>query len=309
CLAEDDAGVLWAGTEDGGLTRYQNGRFGSHTIPGGLLNNRIEGIRAEADGQLTIATTAGMVRYANGEFVPYAPKPGDPANWFGYRDASGALWYLDDQGLHRVLGGATTSYGAPNGLSPSDIRGVNPGVYDGIYEDREHSIWIATTSKGLYLLKDGAFTFYTERNGLHGSLGPICQDKEGNLWISTAGEGLIRFKDGEGTTYAAGQGFLADNVHTIFRDGEGTLWVGTASGGLYRVTGKTIRCYTKENGLAADNVYPIFEDHAGNIWIGTWGGGLSRYAGGTFTTYSRSEGLLDNRVTALAEDGDHLWIG
>src|SRR5215831_7130812 len=52
CLAEDNHGALWAGTEDGGLTRYQNGGFTSYTMPGGLLNNRVERVRVEPDGQL-----------------------------------------------------------------------------------------------------------------------------------------------------------------------------------------------------------------------------------------------------------------
>jgi ligand-binding sensor domain-containing protein/signal transduction histidine kinase len=309
CLSEDSAGVLWAGTEDGGLTRYQDARFRSYTTADGLPNNRVEGVRAEQDGQLTIATMSGLMEYANGEFVPYKPKAGEPPDSFGYRDSSGALWYLDDDGLHRVSGGARTAYSTPDRLSSRDVRGVYPDVNDGIYEDREHSIWVATISKGLFRLKDGTFTIYNERNGLHGSLGPMCEDNRGNLWIGAAGGGLIRFKDGACATYAGGQSSFADKVKTIFEDREGTLWVGTISGGLYRVTEKSITCLTKENGLAVDNVYPILEDHAGNVWIGTWDGGLSKYSGGTFSTYSRREGLLSYSVTALAEDADHLWIG
>src|SRR5215472_4176581 len=40
CLAEDPAGVLWAGTEDGGLACYQSGRFRSYTTGDGLPNDR-----------------------------------------------------------------------------------------------------------------------------------------------------------------------------------------------------------------------------------------------------------------------------
>jgi len=309
CMAEDSAGVLWAGTEDGGLTSYKDGRFKSYTTKDGLPNDRVEAVRVEPGGRLTIATMWGLSSQTNEGLIHYTPKAGEPPDYLGYRDTSGALWYLDDNSLQRVSGGARTSYSAPNGLSAADIRGVYPGVNDCIYEDRQRCIWIATVSKGLYRLKGGMFTVYGERNGLHGPLGPMCQDNKGNLWIGAAKGGLIRFKDGECTTYTSAEGFLADKVTTIFQDREGTLWVGTTSGGLYRITERTIACFTRQDGLPVDNVYPIFQDHAGDIWIGTWNGGLSRYSGGTFTTYSRREGLLDNRVTALAEDSDRLWIG
>ncbi|HKF55054.1 MAG TPA: two-component regulator propeller domain-containing protein [Blastocatellia bacterium] len=308
CLVEDNSGVLWAGTEDGGLSRYQNGKFRSYTTADGLLYNRVEGVRAERDGGLTIATMRGLCRLANGEFTPYAPKPNEPDS-FGYRDSSGALWYLDDEGLHSVINSTRTSYKAPNRLSAPDVRGVYPGLYKGILEDREHSVWVATIAKGLYRFNGGAVTVYTGRDGVPDSLGAMCQDQKGNLWIGTGNGTLVRFKDGEFTSYGPGQGFLADQVNSIYQDREGTLWVGTGNRGLYRVTEKTIACYTKENGLCSDIVYSIYQDRADRIWIGTWGGGLVRYSDGSFTCYTRKDGLPDPSVTALFEDERYLWIG
>ena len=83
CLAEDGDGVLWAGTEDGGLTRYQNGKFKSYTVKEGLPNDRVEAIRVETNGELTIATMWGLSRHANGEFIPYTSKAGEPREVFG----------------------------------------------------------------------------------------------------------------------------------------------------------------------------------------------------------------------------------
>src|SRR5215831_4842879 len=68
CLYEDVDGTLWIGTEDGGLTRYANGRFRTYTTEDGLPTTLVDVICRTKDGELVISTTAGLARMRGERF-------------------------------------------------------------------------------------------------------------------------------------------------------------------------------------------------------------------------------------------------
>ncbi len=70
CLYEDRAGVLWAGTDNGGLTRYDHGTFTTYTTQDGLPHNEIKRITGDEAGQLWVLSAEQIVRWDNGRFVP-----------------------------------------------------------------------------------------------------------------------------------------------------------------------------------------------------------------------------------------------
>lgn len=68
-LLEDGDGDLWAGTEDGGLARYRDGRFTTYTTADGLPNNRILGLLNNAGPGLLVLTQGGPARWRDGQFT------------------------------------------------------------------------------------------------------------------------------------------------------------------------------------------------------------------------------------------------
>src|SRR5215510_15750465 len=62
-LHEDARGELWAGTEDGGLTRYGSGRFQAFTTAEGLPNNYVWSIWDDAENGLVVSTPGGLARW------------------------------------------------------------------------------------------------------------------------------------------------------------------------------------------------------------------------------------------------------
>jgi ligand-binding sensor domain-containing protein len=102
CLAEDRDGVLWAGTDGGGLVRYRVGIFQSFTTADGLPHDRVREVRSESDGALLVHTEAGFVTWRDGQ----ARRVDDPS-WAHQSDAlqtpEGTHWRWADNAARRLL--------------------------------------------------------------------------------------------------------------------------------------------------------------------------------------------------------------
>src|SRR5262245_42916385 len=61
-LYEDQAGHLWIGTVDGGLVRYQQGRFSLFSNSAGLRSITINAVTEDGDGVLWVGTAGGLHR-------------------------------------------------------------------------------------------------------------------------------------------------------------------------------------------------------------------------------------------------------
>jgi diguanylate cyclase (GGDEF)-like protein/PAS domain S-box-containing protein len=87
--------------------------------------------------------------------------------------------------------------------------------------------------------------------------------------------------------------------------------------GAAPATGATVRDFYfqrlgSEHGLVQQTVTALVQDPQGFVWVGTQGG-LHRYDGQRFVAWRHDprdpDGMPDSFVTALAVDGDALWIG
>jgi ligand-binding sensor domain-containing protein/two-component sensor histidine kinase len=343
-LYEDQRGVLWIGTEGGGLVSMRAGEFTAYGTEQGLTNNIVDAICEDREGALWIGTSSGLSQLKDGRFTSYTSKDGlaGDAVLALHADRAGNLWIgTEDGGLSRLKDGQFTNFTTREGLANDLVRvihedragnlwiGTRTGLSrfaqgkfttftkrDGlvgesifsICEDRQGNLWIATLS-GLAKYAGGRFTAYTSKDGLsEDRVFSICEDREGNLWVGTYEGGLNRFMEGRFTVYTAKEGLSDDIVRPIYEDRKGNIWLGTANGLNLWKPEKIVR-YTTKNGLADDNVVALCEDRRGRLWIGT-SGGLSSLAGGRFTSYSTKDGLSDVNVLSLCESRDgSLWIG
>ena len=87
-------GHVASGT-DGGLSRFENGRFTNYTVKDGLTHDSIRGLYVDHDGSLLAASSLGGVnRYTKGRF--HAERSDAAAARVEilafYRDKEQALW-------------------------------------------------------------------------------------------------------------------------------------------------------------------------------------------------------------------------
>jgi signal transduction histidine kinase/ligand-binding sensor domain-containing protein/CheY-like chemotaxis protein len=302
-VLEHPAGVLWLGTNGGGLHKFDLEKetiINYQTIfgnTGSLSSNIVYSIGVDPGGMLWVGTANGLNRFdpAAETFKRYRA---DPAN--------------------------------PGSLKHNDIRAI--------FTDHHGTLWIGTAGGGLnkYDPKSDTFTHYlndpfNEKSLSHNSVRCIYEDRSGTLWIGTAGGGLNQFDREKGefthylTTPVNSSGLNPNETRTIYEDRSGNLWIGTQCGlYIFDRENHSLNPFQpdEEPGIGHTHqlnrspIRSIYEDRSGIFWIGTHLNGLHkiyRMKKKFSHYYSKPDdgaGLSDNQVWAIREDrsGD-LWIG
>jgi signal transduction histidine kinase/ligand-binding sensor domain-containing protein len=309
-IFEDATGTLWLCVEDSGVIRYQNGVFTPFTTAQGLPSNTVINVQSGPAGKLLISTDAGAVWQHNGQIVPYEGNTVDK-DLRVYLGRSGKHWVIDKRGLRQSgnTNGEQTHYQLPANLAAL--------INTQRLEDRHGAFWIAPPRHGIFKIKDGVVTDYTQKLKLSvpTTITRILEDADESLWFATLNSGLIHFSNDAAetfTTYTTADGLSSNSIRELFRDREGTLWIGTDGGGLNRMTRQFISGYSEAQGLAGNVAHAVLADRAGTVWVATHNG-LSKLSNGAITNYLRAEtpGSLPLRgLQALYEDrSGRLWLG
>jgi signal transduction histidine kinase/ligand-binding sensor domain-containing protein len=114
-IYEDHDGILWIGTYDGGLLRYENGKFTSYSTTEGLFDNGAFQILEDAQGYFWISCSRGVYRVSKGELNAFA---------------HGALQKV-----------TATAYGKIDGMLTNECNG---GITPGGLKTRDGRLWFPT---------------------------------------------------------------------------------------------------------------------------------------------------------------------
>ena len=216
CLLFDRRGVLWAGTDGGGLNRFDaaTGRFSAYrSDPDNLqsLSDRIRTIFEDRAGILWLATFAGLNRFdpKTQQFTIYRHDPEnvrslshDSVNAIR-QDRQGLLWVATRHGLNQFdqSRGDFTPFTTKDGLPDDRIQAI--------LEDGQGYLWLATHN-GLSRFHPPTKTFrnYSEADGLPGKI--LSPYEAESSWQSPDGEMVFGSMNGVTTFYPDR---LADNPY------------------------------------------------------------------------------------------------
>ncbi len=244
-VAQDAQGVIWTGTEGGGLSRLDGDRF-THfrhdpQNPDSLAHDNISSIVPDPRGGLWLGVHGKGLDYFDGEhFTHFPPDPTNPAAlpdpWVYpiLLDQHGMLWITTARmGLVRL--DTNTQQFTTYLLDPSQPGNQTVNWTQDIYFDGT-VIWVAS-STGLFRFDPAAGTFthhYTEKDGLaNNSVVGVLGDAQGHVWLSTVA-GLSRF-DPQSETFRNYDVFdgLQSNVFSIVsrvKAPDGQLFFGGING-------------------------------------------------------------------------------
>lgn len=294
-LREDADGRIWIGTEDGGLSLYDRGRFRQLPICGGTCG--VRALSPQVAGTLWAATDAGVFRIATDTLRATLIEDRSTGVYVDIAIAKDGRAYLTGPGKRMgvVVGEDIVPVPLPRGVA---WAGQMAAVGD--------YIWVETVA-GFYRY-DPSKASWTRK-----PIEPILHllESPDGLWISTQSGKLLRADpSGELRPFP---GLPAMLVNAFWRDRGGVLWIGSAEKGLWSV--RTSKAMLRNN---VDNLLlyggaarAVAGDGMGGTWLGFACGGIRhRLADGTYETPRASIVGKNQCITSLLHDTDgNLWIG
>ena len=334
----DNLGRLWVGTEGGGLFGLNtDGSRQQWTRHHGLPSNTVYSLLHDEQGGLWVGTAQGLAYLLNGKLTAVAKSPTSPV--FALAFYNKTLHVATERGLyqqqadgfvlvqpelqqtaisrllvdhHGDLWIGTVEEGifrlSNYGLEQLTVRhGMPNNRVLGIYEDREHSIWLGTNG-GLFRLRDAPFSTLSTEQGLPDNfVRTVLQHSDGGIWIGTA-RGVARYLHGK--LQPELQLLPDQSVLSLAETATGDVLIGTYSSGVFRYSkGQLTKLLNRDTGLLSNEVRAILPLADGAIWLGT-AQGLNHYQPGKpMQSYTTREGLTADFVVALHLIDDVLWVG
>ena len=317
-IYQDRHGLLWIGTTDGGISRFDGAHFDTFGLSDGLPHLSVTTIVEDADGRLLFGTFGGGIAAYDGRgFQVYTTEHGLPSNdIFGLQpQADGSVRVLTTAGVGRFVEGRcvecmTELAGKPLGL-----------VYD-MATDSAGTTWLATQGRGV-LSMDG------QRMNTDSGDGPdavqlqwpwnFAQDTAGNLWIGfryVGTEVIVGRYDPASRQFeiirndgAEGAEVVLNGTRHVRVDDRDWVWLGRR--GVLVYDGEEWHPFSANlPGVHFSGTRLTYEDSEGNIWVGLWGGGLIFCDPISVQLYDKRDGLPDSEVRCLREDQEgRIWIG
>ena len=191
-LHTDAHGITWVATTQG-LARVVRGRLVPVTVAkADQMPRQIDTITSDGNGGVWLFDTSrGLVQYAGGRFNTVALPVSFAKTRVSatYTDSGGRAWFAFSDGQVAWSDGEGFRM-----LGPSD--GVDAGVYQAIYEDSHHQIWLGGTA-GLTRFANGTFVTIRQGNGFPvNNLTAIVEDGADYLWMGS-GAGILQIRRDE----------------------------------------------------------------------------------------------------------------
>ncbi|WP_341220743.1 hybrid sensor histidine kinase/response regulator transcription factor [Polaribacter atrinae] len=333
----DTTGILWIGTNGGGINKLDPERKQFKLIkktlnPKSLSYDKIRAVFEDSENNLWIGTEGGGLNIltANND-------DGNYSNFINLKTISKPFAIEELANKKTILIGAENTPGLYeinvsdiNNIKETDLKPIKEVTYSvfSILEDSNQNVWIGTYRGGIHRwLKNSNGVGYTKDVIVHSSsnslgipsniIRNIYEDSKHNIWFGT-GNGLskltpteavkknpafITFKNNPNTKNSISHNYIL----ALYENIEGDLWVGTLGGGLNKLKFNdknstiTYSSYTETDGLSNNVVKGILEDEQNNLWLST-NKGLSKFnpIKETFKNYDVNDGLQSNEFQELA---------
>ncbi len=348
-LLPDSRGLLWFGTYEGGLVRYNGHAFTVFKKEHGLPGNSVRALYEDNEGNIWLGTQGNGMAIFDGHRITTLPETANLNELYIYHiteDAEGRIWVSTrNSGLFVLTKDAILQLNKQHGLPDNEVYTTHTKNTD--------SIWVGTP-KGPLLITDNTLThyFFEDRKTtnqikyfLKDKFGNLClgshhnlvifdkdefreihiqlkikklqKDLSGNLWIASIGYGLFKLQSEDKnyntaryTKYTETHG-LSHNYISDIAIKKGLLWMGTYGGGVNILNINGFGHITNEQGLKSENVWAFTEDSKHNLWLGTETAGICLFQDSAFTYYDRDSAAMKSHIvlSATKDQKNNLWFG
>jgi signal transduction histidine kinase/streptogramin lyase len=268
-LASDTLGNVWLA---GGavVSRWQTSSADTYVSAG--LNpaetfNGVLALAARPDGTIWVGSVhagkgGGLQQLAQGAWKPFVTPEFDGSTLKVTAlllDRDSSLWVGTlNQGIYRIQGNKVDHFRSLDGLSGDAVNGL--------FQDRESNIWIAT-SRGIDKFRDLRVASFSTRQGLStDQVNSVLASRDGTVWIGNYSLDVLR--SGRITSIQPRNGLPGREMTSLLEDRAGRLWVGVDSELSVYEQGKFTKIHTRD-GSPLGIVRAMTEDVDGSIWVAT----------------------------------------
>jgi len=297
-LLFDRDDTLWVGTRSRGIYRITRDRIDHFALSDGLSGDTIQGIFEDREGNVWLATTAGVDKFRQTRVVTFSSRQGLSADDTGSVLASrtGAIW-IGNGALDRISNGTVTTYRQRDGLPGNSVTalfedhlgGLWIGVDDGVAtfdqgrfskvqsegrpigpvlqfaETPDGTVWAASATPPQRLArmnKSRVLDFIAPPPGrIHG----LVSGPDGTLWVALRSD-LAHFRDGRWEIISLHRSPDAGSVSEIVVPDAHSVFASTGSG-IFEWRDGIVHVLTTDNGLPCKRAYSLVFDQRGDLWI------------------------------------------
>ncbi len=311
-LLEDEAGMIWIGTE-AGLSRMDGNIVTTYDPAHGIAPNGVRSLFMDSGKRIWAGHLGGgLTLIENDKARVLKPSVAITSDISSIaQDAQGRIWLATyGQGAIRV--DEVNDEGKADVTIFSEEHGIDPGLSKVLSLNDGQLCFVDASGSMFRLDQERQFVQFIPK-GLPAEELVIAayEAVNGDLWIGTRYGGAYTL-DGRGgsTQYHIGNGLASNFVISFGEDVAGNVWIGTYDKGIGRVNGGRIVGLDESNGLHDAMVRCMIRDREGNMLIGTNINGLDIYKGERFTNFTEADGLVDPQVWAVMEDRQgRIWFG
>lgn len=319
----DSKGILWIGTFESGVLRYdpEQSLLSSSGVPwtyGAITQILLIG------EDLWIGTKRMGIVVANAEnlhakqhFCRHTGFENDHI-FDLIQDREGNVWSAGDQAGLQSAFPYMEWVPLPPELSESNIPSI--------LSDSKERLWAAHGRK-LCLLSDmkapmSPQTIFELPGNNQAGIISMAEGPHGNIWLGTFGDGLYLFDPERGRFRSVSISQEMDQgsiLSMVWQDS--TIWLATL-GGVFsgghvhdhnhiklELTQLMAGESSEESGLGTNYVYQVFPDSKGRIWFATDGSGISMLEGGEVQMFGIENGLKGEVIYSITEDEHgNVWI-
>ncbi len=265
CITESriSPGVIWMGTQGGGLNTFANGRFAAFYLDSTAESKFVNALMEDSFGTMWCETAGGVYQIRDNRVIPFNTEGESLPSADIVEAVDSTVWI----GLERIL-----YVYSPQRQSTTriELSLSQKGTVQCMFADREGNVWIGARD-GLLLQFRGT-ALISRRRIADDYLWQIFDDPLGNLWICSE-SGILKIAkqqvaSGKIIRYTVENGLPENRIISGWRDREGNFWFGTPSKGLCKWANRNILTFPI-SALPGGHYYhpPAAVNSEGHFWV------------------------------------------